>query len=167
LARARASAYLAAVTAWLLWIVALPLLLQAPHVPQSLAVAAAFTYRVGSVVCHQDPERSFTFGGIPIPVCARCTGLYAGAVLGALAALHAVGRRRRPAMGFASVRLALIACALPTALLWLAEWLIGVRVGNLARWTGALPLGAAVSWVIGLAIAGTLPTDTHGPSGVH
>jgi uncharacterized membrane protein len=160
-------AFVAAVTGWLVWITLLPTLLQASPVPRSLAIAAAFTYRLGGVVCHQDPARSFTFAGIPIPVCARCTGLYAGAVLGALAALPWASRRRRSTLSFGQVRLVLVACAIPTALLWLAEWLGGARVGNLTRWVGALPLGAAVAWVIGLAIAGTLPTDTHRPSGVH
>lgn len=32
----------------------------------------------GSAVCHQMAERSFIFGGIPLPVCARCTGIYSG-----------------------------------------------------------------------------------------
>lgn len=32
----------------------------------------------GSAVCHQMAERSFIFGGMPLPVCARCTGIYSG-----------------------------------------------------------------------------------------
>jgi len=159
-------AFVAAVTAWLLWITLLPMLLQAYPVPRPLAIAAAFTYRLGGVVCHQDPARSFTVAGIPVPVCARCTGLYTGAVLGTLVALPWMFRRRST-LSFGAVRLVLVTCAIPTAFLWLAEWLGGIRIANSIRWAGALPLGAAVSWVIGLAIAGTLPTDTHGPSGVH
>ena len=33
---------------------------------------------IGSVVCHQMAERSFILGGKQLPVCARCTGIYAG-----------------------------------------------------------------------------------------
>lgn len=34
--------------------------------------------------CHQIPERSFFFRGHPFPVCARCTGIIVGQVLGCL-----------------------------------------------------------------------------------
>ena len=33
-------------------------------------------------VCHQIPERSFQIAGYPLAVCARCTGLYVGGLLG-------------------------------------------------------------------------------------
>jgi uncharacterized membrane protein len=32
--------------------------------------------------CHHDPARTLTVGGRLLPVCARCTGLYAGLALG-------------------------------------------------------------------------------------
>lgn len=35
-------------------------------------------------LCHQIPARSFTAGGGPLVVCARCTGFYAGLALGGL-----------------------------------------------------------------------------------
>jgi hypothetical protein len=159
--------FVAASTTWLVWIAALPSLLGTSPVPRPLVLAAAFTYRIGSVVCHQDPARSFATAGIQVPVCARCTGLYAGAVLGALLALRWRTGRRRRAAGLAGARLVLVACALPTAVLWLAEWLLGLGVDNVDRCVSAAPLGAAVAWVIGLAIAGQLPTDTPPASGVH
>ena len=55
-------------------------------------MAAAGTYLIGGVVCHQRPERSFHLHGVQMPVCARCAGLYLGAGLGVLAA---AGFRRR------------------------------------------------------------------------
>ena len=36
---------------------------------------------VGSAVCHQDPAHSFLVYGRQIPLCARCTGMYLGALL--------------------------------------------------------------------------------------
>ncbi len=36
-----------------------------------------------SVVCHQDPARSFWIAGAPVAVCARCLGIYLGAAVGA------------------------------------------------------------------------------------
>lgn len=35
----------------------------------------------GSAVCHQFPEHSYHLAGVPLPLCARCTGLYLGALL--------------------------------------------------------------------------------------
>ncbi|MCI0477583.1 MAG: DUF2085 domain-containing protein [Anaerolineales bacterium] len=34
-----------------------------------------------SAVCHQFPEHSYHVAGVPLPLCARCTGLYLGALL--------------------------------------------------------------------------------------
>lgn len=35
-----------------------------------------------SYICHQDPARCFYFNGKPMKLCARCTGLYIGLVIG-------------------------------------------------------------------------------------
>jgi uncharacterized membrane protein len=43
---------------------------------------ASTLYRGFGFVCHQIPSRSFEFEGHPFAVCARCTGIYAGFVLG-------------------------------------------------------------------------------------
>jgi hypothetical protein len=34
-------------------------------------------------VCHQLPLRSFAVAGLPMAICARCAGIYAGASVGA------------------------------------------------------------------------------------
>ena len=36
------------------------------------------------MLCHQLPERTLSLGGVPMLVCSRCAGLYAGVALGAL-----------------------------------------------------------------------------------
>jgi uncharacterized membrane protein len=46
---------------------------------------AATIYKVFSFVCHQIPERSFHLSGHQFAVCSRCTGLYAGFAVAALA----------------------------------------------------------------------------------
>jgi uncharacterized membrane protein len=48
---------------------------------------------VGYAICHQIPERSFFIAGRQLPLCARCTGTFLGAVLG-LGAMLLYGRRR-------------------------------------------------------------------------
>jgi uncharacterized membrane protein len=48
---------------------------------------------VGYAVCHQIPVRSYFFGGRQLPLCARCSGQYLGALCG-LALLLILGRRR-------------------------------------------------------------------------
>lgn len=41
--------------------------------------------RVGKFLgCHQIPERSFTIGGYQFPLCARCTGICVGYIIGGL-----------------------------------------------------------------------------------
>ena len=48
---------------------------------------------VGYGICHQIPERSFFLDGHQMPLCARCSGTYLGAILGFLG-LVVAGRRR-------------------------------------------------------------------------
>lgn len=50
--------------------------------------------RIGFAVCHQLPGHTLSFGGRLMPLCARCTGIYAGLIFTALLLL-ALGRFRR------------------------------------------------------------------------
>ena len=64
--------------------------------------------RVGYAICHQIPERSFSLpSGRPLPLCARCTGTYLGAILG-LTAMLLLGRQRASRMAPVSVLFVLI-----------------------------------------------------------
>ena len=170
--------------AWLVAIVAAPYL--ASHSNQASWVFRSTTgvYMIGSLVCHQRPDRSFHTADIQWPICARCTGLYAGAPLGAaLAALW--GRRRHGATpvrscpkqtlrdsppiedkgspglrrtwpdrcrrrqaGAGLFRLVLGVAAMPTILTLVSEW------PGLIRAIAAVPLGAAVAWVVLVVSAG-------------
>ena len=104
-------------------------------------------FRFASFLCHQQPDRSFHWA-FQWPVCGRCLGLYAAAPAGALAALG--GHARMTGRGNF---LLLCIAAVPTALTWLAERAGGWEVGNVARFVAALPLGAAVTWVIARTLA--------------
>ena len=48
---------------------------------------------VGYAVCHRIPVRSFSINGRPMPLCARCTGTFVGALIG-LFGPAILGRRR-------------------------------------------------------------------------
>jgi uncharacterized membrane protein len=48
---------------------------------------------IGYAVCHRIPERSFHIGNYQLPLCARCTGMYLGAVIG-LAFQSIIGWKR-------------------------------------------------------------------------
>ena len=131
---------------------------------RAATAAAAGTYLLGSVVCHQLPDRSFHPGGVQMPVCARCTGLYLGGGMGVL--LAGVRRRRGGGPDRASLataipapawlRWAVAAAAAPTAASFAAEmagWM--PSIGEL-RAAAGVPLGVAVTWVASLVIRGDL-----------
>jgi len=58
------------------------------------------SYLVGTGICHQYPSHSFFVAGQQLPLCARCTGIYLGALMG-LAGFFLLGRQR--ATGFPPV----------------------------------------------------------------
>lgn len=119
----------------------------------ALLVAAPFYHRDAALlyvsaarICHQKPERSFHLAGAPLPVCARCFGLYASGAAGAIAA-WAAGRARRGTPGPGQGRLLFAAAALPTALTVAVEWLGLAQPTNLGRMIAAWPLGLVAGWV--------------------
>jgi uncharacterized membrane protein len=58
------AALLAGSTLWCLSIVAAP------------ALGLSWTYRFFSIICHQDPERSWQIFNHSFPVCIRCASIY-------------------------------------------------------------------------------------------
>ena len=113
-------------------------------------LAVTFIYAIGSVICHQRPERSFFLDGQQLPVCARCAGLY---LSGAVAfagwwGLKVTGRIPGLAIDPArALRIGVLA-ALPT-LISLMFAAIGVWDGsNTIRALLALPLGAAAGAIV-------------------
>jgi uncharacterized membrane protein len=105
---------------------------------------AALLYAAGSIVCHQLPERSFHLAGIQLPVCARCTGLYVGGVVGIIVWL---ARARRP-LSHAAARRALVIAAVPTLVTVLSAAAGWWDPGNVLRAALAMPLGLMVGAVV-------------------
>lgn len=70
-------------------VLAIPAALSAAALSAPLLAAVGYTLsafailQFFSVVCHQDPARSFWIVGAPVAVCTRCLGIYLGAVAGA------------------------------------------------------------------------------------
>jgi uncharacterized membrane protein len=110
--------------------------------PTVAAIAAAI-YQVTGRICHQRPERSFHLSGVQLPVCARCTGLYASAAVGALVAWLASTRPRAPRR----TRLLIVLAALPMALSVGFEFVGLVYSSNTLRAVSAVPLGAVAGWI--------------------
>lgn len=119
-------------------------------------------YIAGSLICHQKSERSFHRDGSQYPVCARCLGLYLGAMGGVLIWVAIAGVSASPRRGvtrFTSppfVRRTLVIAALPTlasvALAWLGWW----DAENMIRAVFALPLGVVVAAIATAVAAGDL-----------
>lgn len=136
-----------ATTVW-----AIALLFATVTVARSSATVAtslsAAVYFVGALVCHQLPARSFHYLGVQLPVCARCAGLYAGAVVGAWLALGP-GRGVRQRAGSVDVaRRLLMLAAIPAALTIVYEWSTGIAPSNVVRAGTGLVVGAAIIWLI-------------------
>jgi uncharacterized membrane protein len=157
----------AALAAAVLWASLLPLAAWGIQGDTGLVLRGLglLVYRFAAAVCHQLPERSFSIGTVPMPVCARCAGLYFGATA---MVLLAAGQLRRALAGTADrpralfgwlfrvapVRVLVIA-AVPTAVTLVYEWITGHDPGNWVRAATGGPLGAAVAAVlVGEARAG-------------
>ena len=130
---------------WLYWFVALiallwlGLLLLAPWLMATGRILPALVwYRVFALVCHQQPERSFSWWNFPLPVCMRCTSIYVGFAAGWLFSL------RLPALP----RRWLFVALTPLAI----DWILGVtglwaNTPTSRTLTGALAGGALAWWL--------------------
>lgn len=119
-------------TGWALALAAtLVLLIPAVLPPVVGPGARALLHLAFDPLCHQLADRSFAVGGVPFAVCHRCTGIFAGLVLGVL--LLPVLREQLPAFARRE-RVWLLAAVLPVLLDWggdvLGLWAntVGTRV---------------------------------------
>jgi hypothetical protein len=136
-------AFVAAAVGWAFVLLVAPLAARQPDASGVTLAFAYVAYNIGHLVCHQLPERSFQLMSVPLPVCARCTGIYAGAALAALA-----GAAWRRADGRGLVRAVLIAAALPTLVTLVYEWATGDMPSHWVRAASGAPLGAALAWIL-------------------
>lgn len=108
-----------------------------------LRVAEA-VYKGFAVICHQQPRRSFHAWGMPLAVCARCAGLYAGFAAGAFS----YPLVRRLGNAYAPARAWLFVAAAPTSL----DFLLGLsgiwENTHLSRSLTAALLGAVAAFYV-------------------
>jgi uncharacterized membrane protein len=131
----------------------LALLVITPLAPSSLAT---LIYAVGSVICHQLPERSFHLAGFQLPVCARCLGIYAGAA--AAASIHVLGATiadtaRWRLLSPAAARRVFLGSALPTIVTVALEWSGVWFPTNVVRAMAGVVVGAGGALVVMGAVA--------------
>jgi hypothetical protein len=145
-------AFIAALAAWAGLLVAAPFFASRAHASALASALIVGVYGVGSLVCHQLPERSYHLWAVQMPVCARCAGIYFGGVLGAFAARSCRGRRwsaRGPGtLRPIDVRVALALAAAPILASLIYEWTTGEMPSHAIRAAAGVPLGLVVAWVV-------------------
>jgi uncharacterized membrane protein len=133
------------------WFGALPLATLAssrPYPPTLVYLLSFGTYLVGSLLCHQRPERSFFLWGSQMPVCARCAGIYGGAALAALTLSVAARPARSARVALRSGRMLVVASIIPAAATLVYEWTTGDTPANWIRAVSGLPIGIVVAWIV-------------------
>ena len=131
------------------WAAFLPLAAFAASRPNGTSLEYTFAlsaYAIGHAICHQLPVRSFHLWGASLPVCARCTGIYVGAAVAAMAAMI---RPNDAPLTVTRSRRWLLVALVPTGITLAYEWTTGVMPANWIRALAGLPLGAVVAWMIG------------------
>lgn len=121
------------------------LILLAPLLRARGAMAwSQIIYMALGSLCHQMPERSFQFEGFPLAVCARCWGLYVGALAGLLLYpfVRSLSRTDAPPRAW------LFLAALPSAL----DFLLGISGAwentHASRFLTALLLGGVAAFYV-------------------
>ena len=148
------AAFVAAVVAWAALLVVTPWLASRPHASPIASALIVAVYGIGSLVCHQLPERSYHVWTAQMPVCARCAGIYAGAVIGAIAGILRLARGGWPGSSGArhasadDARIVLALAAAPTLATLLYEWTTGDMPAHAIRAAAGVPLGLVVAWLV-------------------
>jgi hypothetical protein len=166
-------AFIAAALVWAALIVAAPYLASRAHTSASASVLILGVYGLGSLICHQLPERSYHLWAAQMPVCARCAGIYLGAACGALAStsVRAIGSWKSAPMDPGAVqpearstddrsnakarsgslqnaRALLGIAAAPTVVTLLYEWSTGDMPSHAMRAAAGVPIGLVVAWLV-------------------
>jgi len=146
-ARRLRAAFIAATLTWAGLLVATPWLASRPHASPIASMLILAVYGIGSLVCHQLPERSYHIWTAQMPVCARCAGIYFGAVIGVLASTLRTGgvgaqvRRLGP-------RAILALAVTPTLVTLVYEWTTGEMPAHAIRAAAGVAIGLVLAWLV-------------------
>ena len=140
-ARVLPAAFATATVVWVLLLGLAPVAAAQGHASYIYGFAA-MVYGACAFLCHQLPGRSFHLGSTQLPVCARCTGIYAGA------AAAAILDTLVPRLPITPSRLTLLAAAFPTLVTVIDEWITGGVTSNWIRFAAGVPLGAGVAILV-------------------
>ena len=159
--------FIAASAAWAVLLVAAPFLASRAHASSLAAAVIVGVYGIGAFVCHQLPARSLHVWSVQMPVCARCAGIYFGAVAGALVWGRSAKafppplarerrdvrrstpkRLRREGGALRHARVILAVAAAPTAVTLAYEWTTGDMPSHAIRAAAGAVIGAAVASLV-------------------
>lgn len=112
-----------------------------------MSILIGFFNLAGSLVCHQLPARTISTGGIPLPLCARDTGIYLGVFTG-LVFILASGRFRSDKPPRVMLSAILCLCMLPMVLDGIGSYTGLIGTSNAQRlFTGGL-FGTAIPFFL-------------------
>jgi uncharacterized membrane protein len=124
-----------------------------PVAERAGVTAASWARMALRPACHQIPERCLDLGAGPLPVCARCAGLYAGGLLGLLFTAVS-GVRVRPRLRWIAV------VAVPSVLDFGLGLLALPSLDNWPRFT----LASGAGLLLGLLLADAIWSIANRPS---
>jgi uncharacterized membrane protein len=124
-------------------------------------------YAVFHFACHQMPERSFQIEGFPLAICARCTGLYVGGLLGVLAYPFVRALTHTDAPDRMWLILSVVPTTVDFALGFFGIW----ENTHWSRFLTALLAGAATSFyvvpgMVGVSLARFRRPEGQSPAGI-
>ena len=105
-----------------------------------------FVYDFFSVICHQDPARSWRVAGAPFAVCIRCSSIYFGFLAGLAAGLRPNARILRIAVAVTAAEIIFALLVVDSAAL---------------RALSGLALGAAAAPFVRIGMGQILPGAAH------
>jgi hypothetical protein len=154
-------AFVAAAVAWALLLPLAPWVASRPHASTEGAAFVIAVYGIGSLICHQLPERSYHVWAAQMPVCARCVGIYFGAAAASVVAAFRTAEvvrhttpvaqgpsPRKASLTQRSARTALVIAVLPTLLTLAYEWTTGHMPAHWIRAAAGVPIGGAAAWLV-------------------
>lgn len=92
--------------------------------------------------CHQRPERSFSYKEYQFPICARCTGIYLGYIIGITATLISIFVSYNPSIQLFAILI------LPTTIDGSIQSIFKKESNNKRRFITGIMAGTGLCWMI-------------------